>query len=475
MKLLEKTPDYKKYSVKLKAIKPCGKDIVYDIEVDKAHRILANGFYTSNRSHPDLIDFIKIKSNYTAIQNANISVQISEDFYRCVEQDKEWEMTFEVPCQKKGDKIYVDVHSADKTCLKDDKGYYKIVTHDRESEIIKRSMPARDILMLIAENMKNNAEPGIQNIDIARKFSNSDYLYDPNAEYDTRIMSTNACSEQYLSRESLCVLSSINMGKFSTDQSEYKIELERISESITRFLDNVNECELVYQTYATYHQKLAIEQLRRTGAGITNIGAWLFKLNLEYGSDESNEKVENFLKEYNYNLYKSSINLGKEKGSFGAFNKEKYIKSPFIKNMMKTFPDLTFDTMRNVTVSSIAPTGCTIKETEIITTDGIKTIKEIFEENDIDINKLEKTDDKQWFDLIKPIYVLNMNNEIQKVTKLFYNGRDIVKTIKFKNGDKFTGTHTTHKILVKSKEKKGYGIWKTLDTITEEDEIIIEK
>ena len=37
-----------------------------------------------------------------------------------------------------------------------------------------------------------NAEPGIQNIDIARKYSNSDALYDEKDEYDSHIISTNA-------------------------------------------------------------------------------------------------------------------------------------------------------------------------------------------------------------------------------------------------------------------------------------------
>jgi ribonucleotide reductase alpha subunit len=66
-----------------------------------------------------------------------------------------------------------------------------------------------------------NAEPGIQNIDIARRYSNSDYMYDPSDEYDSRILSTNACSEQYLSRESLCVLASLNVEKFDTSPYEY--------------------------------------------------------------------------------------------------------------------------------------------------------------------------------------------------------------------------------------------------------------
>jgi len=437
--------------------------------------------FSMNISHPDIEEFISIKKDYTQIQNANISVQMTNDFYEAVNNNKNWELKFTVPGVKKGDHIYLDVHSTDADCIMDSKGkWYKIATHDKKEEIIHKTVNAKKILKLIAKNMYNNAEPGIQNIDIARKYSNSDAVYDKDNTYDSRILSTNACSEQYLSRESLCVLSSINMEKFNTEYDTYINELKTISYSVNRFLDNVNECELKYKTYATPHQKLAIESLRRTGAGITNIGGWLFKLNKEYGESSSNVDVERFIKMYNYYLYKSSISLGKEKGSFGLFNKHKLLKAPFISNMINHFPDLEFDYLRNVTVSSIAPTGCTIKETKVTLYDPIsgtyfnKTIENIFTENNIDIDNLEATHEKQWFDLKNPLYVKNIDNTFEKITKLYYNGYDVVKKIEFENNISFTGTHTTHKILVKSKEKNGYGIWKTLDTINENDEIIIE-
>jgi hypothetical protein len=69
---------------------------------------------------------------------------------------------------------------------------------------------------------------------------------------------------------------------------------------------------------------------------------------------------------------------------------------------------------------------------------------------------------------------MDNNGDYQKITKLYYNGTDVVKRIELDNGIKFTGTHTTHKILVKSKDKPGYGIWKTLNTLSEDDEIIIK-
>lgn len=173
-------------------------------------------------------------------------------------------------------------------------------------------------------------------------------------------------SEQYLSRDSLCVLGSINCGKFSTLPEVYVTQLERIGKSINRFLDNVNECELDYQTYATPHQKLAIQKLRRTGAGVTNISAWLFKQNLMYGTKPANDAFEEYMKIYNYWMYVGTEELGKEKGSFGLFNVDKWKKAPFVsriieesKKIAKTYktPVMTGNYARNVTCSSIAPTG----------------------------------------------------------------------------------------------------------------------
>lgn len=305
--------------------------------------------------HPDVEEFIAVKANTGKIQNANISVQCTDAFYDAVRKDKNWDLTFDIPEVKKGQRVYVDEHSITKDCKKDEKGWYYLAHADRKKEVIKKTVKAKDLMQLIAKNMHGHAEPGIQNIDIAKRYSNSDYVYDPDDEYDSRIISTNACSEQYLSRESLCVLASVNCGKLSVRPEEYEKQLEILSPSINRFLDNVNECELQYHTYATAHQRIAIKKLRRVGAGLTNIAAWLFEANVPYGSEKSADLMERFTERYAYYLYKSSIELGKEKGSFELFNKEKLEKSPFIKKMKKL--GLEFNTLRNVTLISIAPTG----------------------------------------------------------------------------------------------------------------------
>ena len=181
-------------------------------------------------------------------------------------------------------------------------------------------------------------------------------LYDIEVQDNHNFLANNILvknSEQYLSRDSLCVLASINCERFSINPDEYNKELEKIGSSIIRFLDNINECELQHKTYATPFQKLAIEKLRRCGAGITSIAGWLFRGDFLYGKENGNNAISKFVEKYNYELYKASIELGKEKGSFGLFNREKYEKSPFIQKMIKL--GLSFTYMRTCNCSSCAP------------------------------------------------------------------------------------------------------------------------
>lgn len=418
--------------------------------------------------HPDLEEFIQLKSNYSFIQNANISTQLFNDFYTAVINNKDWEMEFVVDEIKIGDKIYIndfydDINLADG---KDENGYYKIAKFHRKKEIIKKKKNAKELLMLIAKNMMYFAEPGIQNIDIAKKYSNSDAVGFP-------IISTNACSEQYLDEDGNCCLASSNCSRFFDKNNLINEEkLELISESMVRFLDNVIEKELDDNRFATHKQKISLESLRRIGAGFTNIVGLLIHHNLSYGEKEANKLIEKFSERQNYYLYKNSIKLGKEKGSFKAFDKEKYLKSKFIQSMIERFPDLDFDNMRNVCVSSIAPTGCTIKETIIQTNKGLKSFKEIFEENNINIKDLEKQNEKKWFNLKEKLYAKDINGNYNEITKLYFNGNSNISILKFNDDSQFSAT-LNHKVLILDKTKE-FGIWKRLDELIEGDEIIFE-
>ena len=379
-------------------------------------------------NHPDVIEFINVKSDKTKIQNANISVQITEDFYSAVENDTDWVLQFVV--RDTGEKI---------------------------SKIIR----AHDLLEQIAKNMHTHAEPGVQNIDVMHKYSNSDAIGFP-------IISTNACSEEALDSGGCCCLSSINCDQFSTHKEERSKELEKIGVSICRFLDNVVEMEMRDKRYPTNEHYKSLEGIRRIGAGITNICGYLFKNNLSYGTLDGNKAIEELVEEYRYNLYKASIALGKEKGSFRAFDRAKFETALNVQKMMKK--GLEFSHMRNVETCCIAPSGCTVKETKIITNNGIKTIEAIFNENSISLNEIP-SDTKQWFEPTKKIYVRDINNNMNLITKLYYNGYENTIKLLFDDDEQFIATQN-HKILVKDADNNEYGIWKRLDELTTNDEVI---
>src|SRR5690606_24326420 len=61
--------------------------------------------------------------------------------------------------------------------------------------------------------------------------------------------------------------------------------------------------------------------------------------------------------------YLASAEIAGEKGSFGAFDRDKFFQSGFMKNMVREYPEvgaaIKKHGMRNVTVLTQAPTGST--------------------------------------------------------------------------------------------------------------------
>lgn len=77
-------------------------------------------------SHPEIIDFINIKTDLERVTKANISVKITNDFMKAVKEDKNWELYFKT-----------------------------------EHEEIKKIVKAKEIFRLLCKNNWDFAEPGI--------------------------------------------------------------------------------------------------------------------------------------------------------------------------------------------------------------------------------------------------------------------------------------------------------------------------
>jgi hypothetical protein len=112
----------------------------------------------------------------------------------------------------------------------------------------------------------------------------------------------------------------------------------------------------------------------------------------------------------------------------------------------------------------VKPAGCLSTEQVIRTSDGNKTILQIFEEQGYSREMLE-TMNGEWLQLKTPVMVFNENNELERVSQLYVNGLSETYQIPMEDGTIFNAT-AFHKFKLKD------GTWKRTDELCAGDEII---
>jgi ribonucleoside-diphosphate reductase alpha chain len=283
--------------------------------------------------HPDIVEFITSKAEKGILENANISVQVSNDFIKAVKADADWELSFDFGPDSK---------------------------YERISKVIK----AKELFDLIATSAFETAEPGVQYIDLLREGSMVHQIYVETGDKRFKIISTNACSEKSLPPYGVCNLLSPNNAMFSIDPKEYEQELAFVVPYMVRMSDNVVSYELHHKLSPLEEQAWILDQTREVGLGITNIHGWLLNQDIAYDSNEAVEATSNFFKHYSCNVFKASMTLGKEKGNAPAFNMvldtSTFMGSSYFKNIVNEIFDgdpSKVVNMRNMAHMSIAPTG----------------------------------------------------------------------------------------------------------------------
>ncbi len=155
---------------------------VYDFEVADTHMVSGNGFYTSNSRrgalmlqiedwHPDVWRFIEVKKAPGMVENANISVRISDRFMQAVKADADWDLVFPDTADPDYDEIW--------------DGNLE-TWREREKPVIHyETVKAKKLWHAIIEGAWQAAEPGIVFDERHEKDSNSWY-FNP-------LISTNPC------------------------------------------------------------------------------------------------------------------------------------------------------------------------------------------------------------------------------------------------------------------------------------------
>ncbi|TET56504.1 adenosylcobalamin-dependent ribonucleoside-diphosphate reductase [Candidatus Bathyarchaeota archaeon] len=246
--------------------------------------------------HPEIMDFIVAKEREGVLRNFNLSVAATDKFMKAVEEDSDFALI-----------------------------------NPRNLQTVE-TLKARAIWNLLIMMAWKNGEPGILFLDTINRHNPTPKL--------GRMEATNPCGEQPLLPYESCNLGSIDVSKFAAEDG--KIDWERLRKAVrlaVRFLDNVIDANV----YTLPEIEKTTKGNRKIGLGVMGFADMLIRMGIQYNTEEGLQTGETLIKFINTEARKTSVELGKEKGNFPNFSESIWAKQ--------------FKTMRNATVTTIAPTG----------------------------------------------------------------------------------------------------------------------
>ena len=267
-------------------------------------------------NHPDVMQFIKIKSDLKKINNANISVRITDDFMRAVENDDEYTLSF---------------------------------TRPETGETIESVIKAKELFKTLCENNWNYAEPGMLFWDTIEKHNL--LVNDTNFKY----AGVNPCAEEPLPASGSCNLGAINLSEFVinpfTPEAYFDVDdFKRAVKIAVRALNEVLDEGL--ELHPLKEQRACIVKWRQIGCGIFGLADCLIKLGFVYGSDSANELCETIAKTMFKTAVLTSDELGAELEPYGMYDADVVNSSPMLKEL-----GITTKHLRNSQLLTVAPTG----------------------------------------------------------------------------------------------------------------------
>lgn len=275
-------------------------------------------------THPDLLDFINIKTKEGSVTKANISVKVNNDFMKAVRNNEDWELSF---------------------------------TREETGEKISKIVKAKDVFRLLCENNWNWAEPGILYWDTISNWN----LLSTNKEF--KYAGVNPCAEEPLPPGGSCLLGSINLSafvKYPYEKNSF-IDLEALKEAVHIAVDALNEVlDEGMPLHPLAEQRESVQKWRQIGLGIMGLADMLIKLGIEYGSDKSLELIDLIGSTIITAALAESNNLAREYGPYPAYTDD-VLKSRFFTYNTKGFDNLIrlikLYGLRNSQLLTCAPTG----------------------------------------------------------------------------------------------------------------------
>jgi len=293
--------------------------------------------------------------NEEFLTGANISITLTDDFMKAVEEDAVHDLRF--PAVEKYSPEEMAFYNENWQEIGDVREWERLGHEVRVYKTIK----ARALWDLINICATYSAEPGIFFIDNANADTNA-------KAYGQQVVATNPCGEQPLAPYSVCNLAAVNLAEIVNKETK-QVDYEKLKEIVqvgVRMQDNVIDAT---PYFLDENEKQALGE-RRVGLGVMGLADLLIHAEQVYGSDGGNELVENVFKTIATTAYRESVELAKEKGSFpfliGKTDEETqalrkaFTNTGFMKRMPEDIREsILAHGIRNSHLLTVAPTGST--------------------------------------------------------------------------------------------------------------------
>ncbi len=294
-------------------------------------------------------------NNSEFLTGANISVTLTDDFMKAVEEDGDYALRFPA----------VENYTAQE--MEDyNNNWHKIGDvreWERQGYSVRtyRTVKAKDLWNLINICATYSAEPGIFYIDNANDMTNA-------KAYGQQVVATNPCGEQPLAPYSVCNLAAVNLAQFAQKETK-TVDFESLKETVrvgVRMQDNVIDAT----PYFLEENKVQALGERRVGLGVMGLADLLIYCEKEYGSPEGNVLVDQIFETIAVTAYETSVELASERGSFPFLQGETEVETNRLREaftntgFMKKMPEhirksILENGIRNSHLLTVAPTGST--------------------------------------------------------------------------------------------------------------------
>lgn len=278
-------------------------------------------------THKEAETFMKIKTDLNRINNANLSLEISDEFMYAVQ------------------KYYTDNEEVEMHC-----------SYKYGETVVEYTILPIKLFKLLCKYAWECAEPGVLFMDTINTYNLNQY------DKNYKIECVNPCGEQPLVKNGACNLSAINLAKYVkkpfTNDTEF--DYAQLAKDLPHIYKAMNDViDEGMEKHALKEQREAARTWRNIGIGITGLAEVFIMFQTPYGSDKSKKLTNDIMYFLFRECFKLNQLLGGLDGSFSAFDEgNKYGETDIVRNSFgdyyKKYP---VKHLRNCSMLTIAPTG----------------------------------------------------------------------------------------------------------------------